>query len=29
MLVHQTDGAVGFDGAAVGFDRAEGDIGER
>jgi hypothetical protein len=29
MLVHQTDGAVGFDGAVVGFDRAEGDIGQR
>jgi len=27
MLVHQTDGTVGFDGAVVGFDRAERDIG--
>jgi len=29
MLVHQAHGAAGFDGAAVGFDGAEGDIGER
>jgi hypothetical protein len=29
VLVHQTDGAVGFDGAVVRLDGAEGDIGER
>ena len=29
MLVDQTDGAVGFDGSGVGFDRAERDVGER
>ena len=29
MLVHQADGADGFDGAGVGFDRAERNIGKR
>ncbi len=29
MLVHQTDGAVGFNGAAIGSDGAECDVRER
>jgi hypothetical protein len=29
MLVHQADGAAGFDGAVVGLDRTERDVGER